>query len=283
MIDETLQDQAALHALGLLEGGEAAAFQAALAGQAELQTMVNELADAAASIAHALPAAQAPTEVLPRLLAQIRAERLHGAAPQAQVAETEAGWMPWAVAASIALAAAVGFLSGAKVSAVRSDVELARLRSQIDQADTERLRLATIIAALKEERVAMEKHVDSLRTRDAISQVQIATLKVQATALARAYAEVAAYVVWDANGQNGVMRFDRLPPAGVNKDYQMWIIDPRYDAPVSAGIFSAGTGGELEVKFKPTRPIALAGKFALSVEQRGGSAKPQGPIVLMSN
>ena len=283
MIDETLQDQAALHALGLLEGGEAAAFQAALAGQAELQTMVNELADAAASIAHALPAAQAPTEVLPRLLAQIRAERLHGAAPQAQVAETEAGWMPWAVAASIALAAAVGFLSGAKVSAVRSDVELARLRSQIDQADTERLRLATIIAALKEERVAMEKRVDALRTRDAISQVQIATLKVQATALARAYAEVAAYVVWDANGQNGVMRFDRLPPAGVNKDYQMWIIDPRYDAPVSAGIFSAGTGGELEVKFKPTRPIALAGKFALSVEQRGGSAKPQGPIVLMSN
>ena len=283
MIDEALQDQAALHALGLLEGSEAAAFQAALKGNAELQAMVDEIAETAASIAHALPAVKAPTEVLPRLLAQIRAERLHGSAPRAQVADSESNWMPWALAASIALAAAVGFLSGAKVSAVRSDVEIARLRSQIEQADTERQRLASIIAALKEERVAMEKRVDALRTRDAISQVQIATLKVQATALAKAYAEVAAYVVWDATGQNGVMRFDKLPPAGVNRDYQMWIIDPRYDAPVSAGIFSTGAGRELEVKFKPTRPIALAGKFALSVEQKGGSAKPQGPIVLMSN
>ena len=32
MIDETQQDQAALHALGMLEGDEAAAFRAALPG-----------------------------------------------------------------------------------------------------------------------------------------------------------------------------------------------------------------------------------------------------------
>ena len=92
-----------------------------------------------------------------------------------------------------------------------------------------------------------------------------------------------AYVVWDANGQNGEMRFDKLPPAGPGKDYQMWVIDPRYDSPVSAGIFSAGSGSDLEVDFKPSRPIAFAKNFALSVEQTGGSAKPQGPIVLMSN
>ncbi|MEO7317519.1 MAG: hypothetical protein ABIZ56_00875, partial [Chthoniobacteraceae bacterium] len=101
MIDETLQDQAALHALGLLEGSEAAAFQAALKGNAELQAMVDEIAETAASITHALPAAKAPTEVLPRLLAQIRAERLHGTTPRAQIADSESSWMPWALAASI--------------------------------------------------------------------------------------------------------------------------------------------------------------------------------------
>ena len=47
MIDETLQDQAALHALGMLQGEEAATFKTALAGNAELQTMVDEIAEAA--------------------------------------------------------------------------------------------------------------------------------------------------------------------------------------------------------------------------------------------
>ena len=283
MIDETLQDQAALHALGMLEGDEALAFQAALKGNAELQAMVDEIAEAAAAVTHALPATKAPPEVLPRLLAQIRAEPMH--APAGRMAETDfsANWMPWALAASIALAATVGYFSGAKVTGVQSRAEVARLRSRSEQAESERERLTTIITTLKDERVAMEKRVENLRQRDALSQVQIATLKVQATALAKAYANVAAYVVWDAAGQNGVMRFDKLPPAGANKDYQMWIIDPRYSDPVSAGIFTTGAGGELNVNFKPTRPIALARNFAVSVEPKGGSAKPGGPIVLLSN
>ena len=283
MIDETLQDQAALHALGMLEGGEASAFQAALKGSAELQAMVDEITAAAAALSHALPATKAPPEVLPRLLAQIGAEQM--AAPVARMPDSEAParWMPWAIAASIALSGLTGFFSGAKVQSVNARLELRDLQRQIEQADTEKKRLGTVIAGLKDERVAMQKRVDDLRQRDALSQVQIATLKVQATALAKAYANVAAYVVWDATAQNGVMRFDKLPPAGANKDYQMWIIDPRYDAPVSAGIFTAGTGGELNVNFKPTRPIALAQNFAISVEPKGGSAKPGGPIVLLSN
>ena len=283
MIDETLQDQAALHALGMLEGDEAAAFQAALKGSAELQAMVDEIAEAAAAITHALPATKAPPEILPRLLAQIRTERMP--APAARVPESDfsANWLPWALAASIALAATVGYFSGAKVTGVLASAEIARLRAQNQQSEAGRERLTTIIATLKEERVAMEKRVEDLRQRDALSQVQIATLKVQASALAKAYANVAAYVVWDATGQNGVMRFDRLPPAGANKDYQMWIIDPRYSDPVSAGIFTAGAGGELSVNFKPTQPIALAKNFAISVEPKGGSAKPAGPIVLLSN
>ena len=281
MIDETLQDQAALHALGMLEGEEASAFQAALKGNAELQAIVDDITEAAAALSHALPSTKAPPEVLPRLLAQIGAEQM--AAPVARVPDTEAQWMPWAIAASIALSGLTGYFSGAKVQSVNTRSHLRELNRQIEQADTEKKRLGTVIAGLKDERVAMQKRVDDLRQRDALSQVQIATLKVQATALAKAYANVAAYVVWDATAQNGVMRFDKLPPAGANKDYQMWIIDPRYDAPVSAGIFTAGTGGELNVNFKPTRPIALARNFAISVEPKGGSAKPGGPIVLLSN
>ena len=283
MIDETLQDQAALHALGMLPAEEAAAFKAALAGMPELQAMADEIAEAAAAITHAFPHTKAPPEVLPRLLAEIRAEREHAIAPHAQATAPGWNWMPWAVAASVGIAAGIGFFVGSSIQSVVSRDKIAVLQSQIHESDAERERLSSINEALKDERAALEKRVADLRQRDAISQVQIATLKVQATALAKAYANVAAYVVWDANGQNGVMRFDKLPPAGPGKDYQMWIIDPRYDAPVSAGIFSAGSGGELKVDFKPSRPIALAKNFALSVEQKGGSAKPNGPIVLLSN
>ena len=279
MIDETLQDQAALHALGMLEGGEASAFQAALKGNAELQAIVDEITEAAAALSHALPSTKAPPEVLPRLLAQIGAEQM--AAPVARMPDSEAParWMPWAIAASIALSGLTGFFSGAKVQSVNARLELRDLQRQIEQADTEKKRLGTVIAGLKDERVAMQKRVDDLRQRDALSQVQIATLKVQV----KTYAKVAAYVVWDAAAQQGLMRFDNLPEAGAGKDYQMWVIDPRYDDPVSAGIFTTGSGGELDVKFKPTRPIAQAGKFAVSVEQKGGAAKPLGQIILMTN
>jgi len=284
MIDETLQDQAALYALGMLEGEEAAAFQAALKGNVELQPMVDEIAESAASITHALPSTKAPPDVLPRLLAQIRAERLTApTAPRVSETDASASWMPWALAASIAVAATIGFFSGARVNGVRSGEQIARLRSQNVQAEAERNRLTSIIDALKDERVAIGKRVDDLRQRDAISQVQIATLKVQATRLAKTYANMAAYVVWDANGQSGEMRFDKLPPAGPGKDYQMWVIDPRYDAPVSAGVFSADIGRETTASVKPSRPIALAKNFAVSIEQKGGAATPSDLIILMSD
>ncbi len=283
MIDETLQDQAALHALGMLRGVEATTFQAALAATPELALMADEIAEAAAAITLALPAAKAPSEILPRLLTQIRSERTHGQASPAQAESNESNWMPWALAASIAIAATAGFLAGAKVASVNSAERITQLNSRTERADAEQQRLTAIIAALKEERGAMEQRVNDLRQRDAISQVRIATLKVQKTALEKAYANVAAFVIWDASGQNGVMRFDKMPQAAAGKVYQMWVIDPRYEGPVSAGVFAAEAGQEFDVKFKPTREIANAGKFAVSIEQPGGAASPLGPIVLMTN
>ena len=279
MIDETLQDQAALHALGMLEGEEASAFQAALEGNAELQAMVDEIAEAAAAITRALPSTKAPPEVLPRLLAQIGAEHRPPPVARGPDSDADARWMPWAIAASIALSGLTGYFSGAKVQSVDARLQVRELNRQIEQADAEKQRLGSVISGLKDERVALQKRVDDLRQRDALSQVQIATLKVRV----KTYAKVAAYVVWDAAAQQGLMRFDNLPEAGAGRDYQMWVIDPRYDDPVSAGIFTTGSGGELAVKFKPARPIAQAEKFAVSVEQKGGATKPLGQIILMTN
>ena len=279
MIEETQQDQAALHALGMLGGDEAAAFRASLAGAVELQALTDDFGDAAAALVHALPAAKAPPEILSRLLAKIRAERMHTSAlpPRAFVPRTD--WMPLALAASIAIAATVGFFAGAKIGSIKSQRRIAALTSEVAKTEAERERLAALSSALKDERGILEKRIGDLRQRDALSQLRIATLKSQL----KAYAKVVAVAVWDATGQQGVVRFDNLPAAASDKDYQLWVIDPRYASPVSAGIFTAGTGGATDVKFKPDQPIALADKFAVSLEQKGGATSPHGPIVLMSN
>ena len=279
MIDEAQQDQAALHALGLLEGDEAAAFRAALAGGPELQTLTDELGEAAASLVHALPAAKAPPEILSRLLAKMRAERMHAAAPRIHATVPHTNWLPLALAASIAIAATIGFLAGTKTANANAQRQVARLSSEIAKSEAERERLVLLASALKDERGILQKRIDDLRQRDVLSQLRIATLKSQV----KAYAKVAAIAVWDAAGQQGVVRFDNLPPVAPGKDYQMWVIDPRNPKPVSAGVFSAGAGGLIDVKFKPEQPIALADKFAVSVEQKGGSSGLPTTVVLMSN
>ena len=277
MIDETQQDQAALHALGMLEGEEAAAFRAALAQEPELQTFADEIAGTAAALVHALPATKAPPEILPRLLAQIRAER--EPVPRVHATVPQTNWQPLALAASIFIAAAVGFFAGTKIAGARSQRQIAKLAAEVAQKEAERQRLDSLASALKEERGILEKRIGDLRQRDALSQLRIATMKSQL----RAYAKVVAVAVWDAGAQQGVVRFDNLPQAAAGKDYQMWVIDPRNPKPVSAGVFSAGTGGVIDVKFKPEQPIALADKFAVSVEQKGGTSGLPTTVVLMSN
>ena len=279
MIGEAQQDHAALHALGLLEGDEATAFRAALAGGPELQTFADEVAEAAAALVHALPAAKAPPEILPRLLTQIRAERMHAPAPHAHATVPRTNWQPLALAAGIAISATLGFLAGTKIAGAKSQRQIERLTSEVAQKESERQRLESLASALKGERGILEKRIGDLRQRDALSQLRIATLKSQL----KAYAKVAAIAVWDGGGQQGVVRFDNLPAAPAGKDYQMWVIDPRYPAPVSAGVFTAGVSGVTDVKFKPDQPIALADKFAVSLERQGGTSGPPTTVILMSN
>ena len=101
-----------------------------------------------------------------------------------------------------------------------------------------------------------------MQTRDTLSQLKIAAL----TSKVQAYQKVVAVAAWDAERQQGVVRFDNLPPPAAGRDYQMWVIDPKYPAPVSAGVFDASRGGVSNLPFKADKPITSADKFAVSVE-----------------
>jgi len=137
---------------------------------------------------------------------------------------------------------------------------------------SERGELVKELASLRDEALA-------LRTRDPFSKMKIATL----TAQDDAYAKAAVIVVWDAEKQRGVVKLTNVPRAAAGKDYQLWVIDPKYPQPVSAGVLPASDDGLARLAFAPEHSIRSADKFAISIERAGGVSAPGGPIILLGN
>lgn len=156
------------------------------------------------------------------------------------------GFLPWAVAAGFAITA-FAFWS-------------------------ERGELVKEAASLRAEALA-------LRTRDAFSQMKIAPL----TAQDGAYAKGSAVVVWDAEKQRGAIQLTNFPRAAAGHDYQLWIVDPKYPQPVSAGLVPVGDDGLARVTFAPAHAIRSAEKFLVSIERAGGAPAPGGPVVMLGN
>ncbi len=137
------------------------------------------------------------------------------------------------------------------------------------------LLLACLLLAA--DRARLHQHVARLERRNAIAQVQIATLASQLESAPRANA----VVLWDAEKQEGVLKVVNVPPNESNRDYQLWIVDPEYKQPVSAGVFHVEDEGTTRISFKPHEHVATAKSFAVSLERKGGVSKAQGPMVLI--
>lgn len=143
MIDERQEELAALYAFDLLEGAEKTAFETALAHDPALQTLVRELRESGATLAHTAPSAIPPPALKARLLAEISARPPAGNLANKIVAFPS--WIPWAAAACFALVAAgVGQLyltSRTEARALRDQQALAdtALQSARNQLEAERI------------------------------------------------------------------------------------------------------------------------------------------------
>lgn len=230
-MNEELEEQASLYTLGLLDEKEATAFAQRLESDPELRALVDQLDQAAAAIAHAAPPRALPPELRERVLAEVRSEK-------AVAFPRRANWIPWALAACLALTC----------------------------------------AWLVTERGGLRKRITRLEQRDLFSQIQIASLssKLQNAPDANAV------VVWDGKKQRGILKVTQLPRNEENRDYQLWLVDPRYKDPVDGGVFHVANDGSLRVPFKPASPVREAQGFAISLERKGGVTKAEGPIVLLS-
>lgn len=243
MIDEERQDQAAEFVLN--EPDASAAFKAQLLRDPELRALTDELREAAAALAHAAPRQFPSPELRERVMSVIRAES--GAVSAAAPARSGGHYiLPWALAAGFAVTTAAFWFE----------------RTQ-----------------WRNETLALRQETLDLRNNDALSKVRIATLSAQV----EAFAKGSAVVVWDPDKQRGVIRLANLPRPEAGKDYQLWVIDPKYPHPVNGGIVPVDQNGYARVAFTTDQPIRKADKFAISVEPAGGVPKATGPIVLLGN
>jgi len=284
MIDDRLEELAALHALDLLEGAELDRFTEELQRNPELRRRVGDLRRAAAGMAHVAPDAEPPAALRARILASASAGR--GQVPEmAPAAPSRAGrvvpfapWVPWLAAACFGVAAV---WSGGLFLSARSENASLRERQRLAQLALEQTRgqLADATRLLAESGREIAELGASLKAEGDLAHFKISML---ASMLGNSPAALAV-AVWDPTREEGVLAVSRLPALAAAKDYQLWVIDPQYPSPVSGGVFAVDpVSGEAHVVFRADRPVKTIAKFAVSLERKGGVPKPEGPIVLLS-
>ena len=276
MITERQEEQAALHALGLLEGDERVTFESEMARNPEVRALVDSFVESSAAMALMAPQVAPPPQLKQRVLAACATQESAGAAAPAAGEIVPFPWMkvvPWMVAASIA------------VAATWLGVQNLALRSEVQTLSTER-QLAEVAYhmaqnQLSERSLLAENMINDLGQKLRRSE-DLARLKVTALAsLAGNTAEAKVIAVWDPDQQTGLLTMEKLPATSDEQDYQIWVVDPAYPNPVNGGVFHVGADGKVALAFKPDQPIAKAAAFAISLEKKGGVPKAEGTIVLL--
>ncbi|MBI2510566.1 MAG: anti-sigma factor [Opitutae bacterium] len=278
MIDERHEELAALYAVDLLDGSEKAAFEAELARHAELRALVDQLRESSASLALTARQVEPPAALKTRLLSAIEAgtARAPAAAPDSRdnvVPFPLARALPWGVAACFAVAAA--FLGLRTISlrsenaALRTERQLAEVACQMAQ---NQLGERTLLA----EKMIADLGAKLQRTED-LSRLKITAL----ASLLGNTPEAKAIAVWDPEQQSGLLTVEKLPAIAAEQDYQIWVVDPQYAAPVDGGVFKPDSTGRATLTFKTGKPIQKAAAFAISLEKKGGVPKAEGPLVLL--
>ena len=260
MSDERLEELAALHVLGALTPAEQSEFDAALGRDPELRVLVAGLLAARDAVAGAVPPVTPSPALKQRILAELDARRPKVVPlPVRPAAGNFPGiWLSWA------LTAAAMLLCGILYQA-RNDLQ-EQVRGQAERIEA----LNQMADALRSETNTLRQTVAALREPTKLADVRIALL----SSLLNDSPKAVAVSLWDNQRQSGVFVVQNLKPLPADRDYQLWVLDPQNPAPVSAGVFQVDPQGNVRIQFKPDKKILTAGKFAVTLEPKGGLPAP---------
>ena len=250
MTAPAMHDDAAAYALGAMDAGERAAFEALLAADAALGGEVERFREVAALLAYAAPSVAPPAALRVRVIASVEKVRpmsLTPPTPARTVRETPGGgqWMrtvPW-----LALAAALGwvFVSTRAVGRERAERDVVAVTN-----DSLRARVASLDSVV-EVLLAPEVETVNMSAAGAPPRARMYLNPVAGRVLLAAY---------------------RLPPAASGRTYQLWGI-PSGGTPVSLGTFNTDASGSARVSFAVPAGVTIA-VGAVTDEPAGGSPQP---------
>jgi anti-sigma-K factor RskA len=287
MSSEEREELASLYVLGALEGDELAAFERELAAHPELVALVTELERASTILATSVPQHKAPEVVRQSVFQHIRSE-IPAEKPARRPAFSFA-WIPWAIAAGLAVSSGLLWNERSRLGAAAAAVEHENqtLEARIASLDAERVRLESRVTALARERDDLQVRVASLEKERNDLQVRVASLEkrdplreIQPVTLAAQRGAPPAEKVmalWDPYRRAGALHA-KLPEPASDKDYQLWIITPESKQPVSAGVIPAYSDCQT---FTAAQPVNQVAALAISIEPKGGSTAPRGPVIFV--
>lgn len=291
-----LQDQAALYALGLLDPEESRALEQLITSDPALATLVRELQDTLAATTRALPSEAPPPALRTQLIHQVRLRKNHAPSRPTPLRSTNSpAWsrLGWGLAAAFAVTAAWLFTERSRLdhslAVVAANEAIAREQTQsaltrvassektAASAAAEAQSLKATLASTETRLTQLTTDLQTLQQRNNLAQMQIATLQSSV----EEYSKGVAVVIWDSEKNQGILKLEKMPPLAVDKDYQLWVVDPSKPKPVDAGIVKMDANGFAKIDFKPVVDVSEAAKFALSVERKGGVPQNEGPIVFI--
>jgi len=251
--NEHFEELAALQALGIPLGGEAAEFARHLESCSECQALIADLEAASTAFAARTVPVRPRAAVRQAILRAVTAD---SAAKEPATKKRGYGAWAFAIAATLAL-----------IFFVNDDARLRRDREEL------RSRTADLSSRL-------ESAQKSLARRDLQARV-LESEDVRMMFLGGKDPQPAARakVFWSQKAGRGILVAGNLAPLPAGKQYELWVFSK--GKPVPAGMFDADASGRAMMESSDLASIAAAENFAVTVEPRGGMPAPTGPIVLV--
>jgi anti-sigma-K factor RskA len=90
--------------------------------------------------------------------------------------------------------------------------------------------------------------------------------------------QASGFVIISADGQNGVLVVDQMPPLSAERQYQLWLMRNGYST--SGAVFNVDETGYRGVRIMAPESLLLYSAIRVTIEPAGGSAVPTGEQVL---
>ena len=255
--NEHFEELAALQALGIPLGGEAAEFARHLEGCAICEGLLNELPAASTAFAAEARPVAPRSAVRQAILRAVEpdAARSVVARPPAAAAPRYGAWI-FAIAASLLLAFFIA--------------DDARLRREREELRSRTADLSSKLDSAQQNLARRDLQARVLESED-VRVLFLGGKDPQPGARAK--------VFWSQKAGRGIVVAGNLAPLPAGKQYELWVFSN--GKPVPAGVFDADPSGRAIFESSDLSAITSAENFAVTVEPRGGVPAPTGPIVLL--